>query len=632
MKIIILIVTTLSWLYPSTVFSKNGVPQNNLSRIQFEQEVNINEVKKSAESYRVLREVNYKLDSRYVTTRVKTVWYFSNLNDIQELGQSSISFDKNTQKVSLINAATILPDGEIYNLTFDDVKEIDSNTYNVFSSWQELLINFPKLDLGGFSVLEYEITTDLQKKELDWSVSQFPQIFYKTGQFKLSATWTNEFKPKIGINSSFLKCEDHSNSIVCSAKSVPAAIMDKNIYGYDELGHIELGELTSWDDVISLTMKNFKSAYSSSPKHLQDFLKHELGENPSRAKAIDFIHQFSSRNIRYLSKSEHGHAVIPHKTEKTLDSKIGDCKDKTALFIDLAKQVGIKAYPVLVSTNRQKITNDLVPSLSKFNHVIACYMHNNKEFCSDLTDTETHWKNTSSWVQNKFSLRIIPNNKPQLLMSERYRWKYDVVTNIKLNNDGGQEEKQTRTYGNLYSAWFKEQANGKKKEELQRFLTDSYQEVVANQSAPSISISGLNQMNSNVEIQSITSFKPFQDTKENLDYSEVDAWLLNEVKNSYPTNQFYGEYIAGTSVNSRYIYDIPKLWQITVKPADIQLNHKFGSLSRHSSIDKSGKLVIETSLNLPSTYIEQSDLESYSLFLDALRQELTMRIFGNSTS
>jgi len=632
MKIIMLIVSTLLWLHSSTVFADIDAIKNNLTQKQFEFDVNINEVKKSAESYRVAHQVNYKLNSRYVTTQVKTIWYFANLNDVQELGQSNISFDEHTQKINIISAATILPSGDIYNLTSDDIKEIDSNTYNVFSSWQELLINFPKLDAGGFSVLEYEITTDLQKKELDWSVSQFPQIFYKTGLFTLSATWTDEFKPKIGINSSFLKCEDHSNSIICHANSVPAAIMDKNIYGYDELGHIELGELTSWDDVIALTMKNFNSAYSNSPKHLQAFLKLELGENPSKAKAIDFIHQFASRNIRYLSKSEHGHAVIPHETEKTLDSKIGDCKDKTALFIDLAKQVGIEAYPVLLSTNRQEVTNNLVPSLGKFNHVIACYIYNNKEYCSDLTDTDTHWKNTSSWVQHKFSLRILPNSKPQLLMSERYRWNYDVVTKVKLNNEGGQEENQTRTYGNLYSAWFKGQANGKKKEELQRFLTDAYQDVVASQSSPEITISGLNEMDSNVKIQSITSFAPFQDTKEDLDYSEVDAWLLNEIKNSYPTNQFYDEYIPGTSVSSRYIYDIPEFWKVTLKPADVQLEHKFGSLRRHSTIDSSGQLVIETSLNLPSTHIKRSELESYSLFLDALRQELTIRIFGDAAS
>lgn len=626
MRVFVVFAVCVLWLNPTALFAQFDFHQGSITRQAFETLVNVKDAKENTESYRVFHQIDFKLDEHTVTQHVTSIWYFATPSDVQKLGQGTVSFNEKTQKVKLINAATILPDGSIYHLTIDDTKQIDSNSYDVFSSWKEILFSFSKLEAGGFTVLEYEVTTNKQVMESDWSTTQFPQIYYKTGKFKLSAVWGKSAEPNIKIHSDYLTCTKGLGNIVCNANQIPAAILDKNIYSYDVLGHIELGDLNSWEAVSSLSMEKFESAYSKSPENLKKFLIAELGENFTTLEALDFIHQYVARNIRYLSKSEYGNAITPHQTQITLEKKMGDCKDKTALFIDLAKQGGIDAYPVLVSTSREKLTEDLVPSLNKFNHVIACYQYNAKEHCSDLTDAETYWQDTASWVQGKFSLRVLPNSVPELLMSDKYRWRYNILTEIQLKENGGQEEKQTRTYENLYSALFRREANGQKQKELERWLVDDYHKVVTREASPTITIKGLEAMNSKVVIQSNTSFAPFLDTKATFNYSENDSWIVQEVKSKYPSNEFYGEYIAGTHVTSRYIYDLPDLWNITIKPADVNLAHRFGSLHRTSSLGALGKLVVETTLKLPSTYVKKEELETYRKFLDALNQELTIYI------
>lgn len=626
MRVFIVFAVCVLWLNPTTLFAQFEFQQKFLTRQAFEKLVNVKEAKKSTGSYRVLHQLDFQLDAHTVTKHVTSIWYFATPSDVQKLGQGTISFNEKTQKVKLINAATVLPDGSIYHLAVDDTKQMDSNTYDVFSSWQKMLFSFSKLEAGGFTFLEYEVTTNKRKMESDWSTTHFPQIYYKTGKYKFSAEWKKSTEPNIKINSDYVSCAKRLENIVCNGSQIPAAILDNNIYSYDVLGHIELGDLNSWEEVSSLSMKKFESAYSKSPEYLKNFLVAELGENFTIPEALDFIHQYVARNIRYLSKSEHGNSVTPHKTQTTLEKKMGDCKDKTALFIDLARQAGINSYPVLVSTVREKLKEDLVPSLNKFNHVIACYKYNAKEYCSDLTDAETDWKNIASWVQGKFSLRVLPNSVPKLLMADEYRWRYNVLTEVQLKTNGGQEEKQTRAYENLYSAFYRREANGKKQEELQRWLVDDYHNVVSKEASPTITIKGLESINSKVVIQSNTSFAPFLDTNEKFSYSEKDSWLVQGIRNNYPSNEFYGEYIAGTHVESRYIYDLPDLWHITVKPADVRLEHHFGLLLRTSSIETSGKLVVETTLKLPSTYVKKEELETYRKFLDSLNQELTIHI------
>ncbi len=631
MKIIVVFIFLGTMFYSSSLLAEFKFQQAALSQQDFERAVDVSKAKKSDTPYRVLYENDLTLSQQFIIRRVKTIWYFPNANDVQQFGQGSLQFNEHTQKVTLLNAVTILPDGNIYPLSVEDTKQIDSNTYNVFSSWQNVLFNFPKLEAGGFTVLEYEIVTERAKMELDWFLSLYPQIYYKTGEFKFSANWDSSVEPNINIQSQYVSCNKTSNNLVCVAQSVPAAIYDENIFFYDEVGYVEMGELNAWDDVISSSKDKFNSAYSKSPEHLQTFLNDELGDNYSKKDALDFIHEYVSRKVRYLSQSEFGHAVTPHKTKITLEKMIGDCKDKTALFIDLAKQAGIDAYPVLISTSHQKNRAGMVPSLAKFNHVIACYHYNKKEYCSDLTDIHTYWQNTSSWIQGKFSLRLLSSSLPQPLMSDKFRWRYNIETKVQLNKDGGMEESQTRTYENLYSSWFKRSLAGKNTQERKRWLIDVYQNVVAEPSSPNMSISGLKAMDSQVVIHSSTSYAPFLDTKERFNYTESDAWLLQEVNNNYTLNKYYDESITGTLVRSRYIFQLPKPWQLMVPTANVNLVHRYGSLVRTSSQDKLGQWIVETTLSLPKMRIPKEELNTYNQFLDALKKELTIRLIGKTT-
>jgi transglutaminase-like putative cysteine protease len=83
---------------------------------------------------------------------------------------------------------------------------------------------------------------------------------------------------------------------------------------------------------------------------------------------ISAIHQYVSRDIRYLSESEAGNAYTPHSVSRTVDKKYGDCKDKTVLLLEMFAQIGVEAHPVLISTRRQSPENVLVPSAAYFNH------------------------------------------------------------------------------------------------------------------------------------------------------------------------------------------------------------------------------------------------------------------------
>ena len=91
-----------------------------------------------------------------------------------------------------------------------------------------------------------------------------------------------------------------------------------------------------------------------------------------RYREVERIHRFVADEIRYVALEHGAAAVAPTAVERTLDVRYGDCKGKVALFLALARQVGIPAFPVLVSTGRNELDKLIGPSVGYFDHMIAC--------------------------------------------------------------------------------------------------------------------------------------------------------------------------------------------------------------------------------------------------------------------
>ncbi|MFL0796754.1 MAG: DUF3857 and transglutaminase domain-containing protein [Cellvibrionaceae bacterium] len=568
--------------------------------------------------------ITYKENEKIV--RVKEIWHFPTPSDVNNFGKDRFFYNENFEDINIISAATVSSTGEVYTLEKDDFKIMDTNTYDVFSSSKEILISYPRLQPGGYTHLEYEKKVNTSKIETDQFSLTYPQSRFLTEFFKYELEWSNK-KPNTQINYDGLHCIKKKKYMKCTGENIPEAKTDHDYLWHDEIDGIQTGNLDNWDLVINKTHKEFSWAYAKDRKFIKNTLSKIIPKESSTEEIINHIHEYSSRNIRYLSRSEYGHAVKPHKTRETLSKKLGDCKDKTALFIDLAREYGINAYPVLVATNRKKVKANTVPSLKLFNHVIACYRLSGKEFCSDLTDSNTHWKNISSWIQGNMALRILPDEKPYLLKKDRYLWQYSIETELNFTENGGQIEKQTREYKNLYSSWLKNELSSRPSTEVDSWLRNTYKDVVAEAENLDISISGLNEILDTVTITSTSEFEPFLDTDEKLIYTENDAWLQDSINSNKIKNNNYGTQFSGYYISSYYKINTSPIWRPLSSPAALNLSHKFGSLSRRIINSKEKDTVeVHTELKIPSTYVTKEDIKEFNNFLKAISSETSIRI------
>ena len=80
---------------------------------------------------------------------------------------------------------------------------------------------------------------------------------------------------------------------------------------------------------------------------------------------------FLRRKVRYVAVEVGIGGYRPSAPGEVLERKWGDCKDKSYLLIDLLREMGIEAHPMLILLDRHRRIDPDFPSPGSFNHLIV---------------------------------------------------------------------------------------------------------------------------------------------------------------------------------------------------------------------------------------------------------------------
>jgi hypothetical protein len=93
------------------------------------------------------------------------------------------------------------------------------------------------------------------------------------------------------------------------------------------------------------------------------------GQTGKREKIAALL-TFVRRQVRYVAVEVGVGGYRPHTPQDVLDRRWGDCKDKAFLLIDLLREAGIEAWPVLIlSADSRRVDRDF--PAPQFNHAIV---------------------------------------------------------------------------------------------------------------------------------------------------------------------------------------------------------------------------------------------------------------------
>ena len=114
----------------------------------------------------------------------------------------------------------------------------------------------------------------------------------------------------------------------------------------------------------------------------------EFSDTLSTPEKIQELYKYVQEQTRYVAIELGIHSWKPHSSLSVLNNKYGDCKDLTTFFISTLRQNGIAAYPALILTRNNGLTDDSFP-MNRFNHMITFIPSEKDTFWVDCTTDYT---------------------------------------------------------------------------------------------------------------------------------------------------------------------------------------------------------------------------------------------------
>ena len=156
---------------------------------------------------------------------------------------------------------------------------------------------------------------------------------------------------------------------------------------YDSAEVLHVSTIKSWADIANwyadLVQKNLEMDKITTDTFNQIFP--DGVEKLSDVEKAKKIYAYIQDNITYSFLDFRQSGYVPQKPSKTITTKLGDCKDLSALFVALANHAGLNAELVLVLTNDNGTKNNPLPNIG-FNHCIIKVELDKKEHFMELTD------------------------------------------------------------------------------------------------------------------------------------------------------------------------------------------------------------------------------------------------------
>ncbi len=326
--------------------------------------------------------------SRYTTHQVVKIL---TERGIQKYGDIAIPYQPNSQNIGVNIARTIATDGTVHlppDEAFNDVTPPGLLSRNLYSDLMWHVISMVALVPGV--CIEYQVTLEDKIETTAGSETWITGGYnLQSSEVTLETIYTLsmprdwhlkwkverlEIKPDISYD---------ENGIVLyqwRAGEMPALSIEEGMPHINDITpRLSYSSIKSWQDVYKW-YKNLAKGRYTPDENLQETVEKLTKNLTNREEIIRTIYHFVAKNIRYVGIELGQSAYQPSPATEVLKKQYGDCKDKTTLLISMLDLVGIKAYPVMLSTSPYETIDRALPSLSQFNHMIAAIPKDNSNY------------------------------------------------------------------------------------------------------------------------------------------------------------------------------------------------------------------------------------------------------------
>ena len=314
----------------------------------------------------------------------------------KKYGEIELGYDSTYDKITIDFARVIRPDGKVVNVGAKHIRDVSRYmNFPLYSNARAKIISMPEISNDSF--IEYQVKLSRGKMVAggNFNIEYLEQSVepIQNAQFSITLPKGKHLNQRI-LNEEFntikanlkpqVTSKDNRNIYTWELKDIPQIIPEPLMPPITEVTPvIALSTFQSWDEIYKwwwALARDKIEANSDMKAKIAELIK----DKSTLDEKVRAIHNFAAKDIRYVAieYGEAGHE--PHHAGEIFSNKYGDCKDKAILLISMLKEIGVKAYPVIIGTKGMVAIDANFPALT-FNHCIVLVDLNGKLIFVDPT-------------------------------------------------------------------------------------------------------------------------------------------------------------------------------------------------------------------------------------------------------
>lgn len=383
----------------------------------------INDLDTYIESYN--KNIYVRKDGTYVETTELTM-VATKESGKDKLVTFPLVYNAASDELKVLEAKTIVNGAEYpVDLTHIEDKPLASSPQG-FDQKHQILVAFPDMALNAKIYLKYQTT-----------VKQVPITgFFATDFVYGSDTYWQSSRVQVDSELPFYiavqdseRCLDirqkkinaHYHLDIQLKKPIIKVPVNEKYMAVDvkTLPWVSLSTVQEWPKLGSMLISQYEAVVNQPLPPLLEKIRLEAQTKQTVIEKINTITARLAENITYMGdwRTIKG-AYIPRSLAEIVKTKLGDCKDFSAMTVAILRKMGIKANPALV--NRGSIAEDrsgFLPNLGIFNHAFVTVQDNKQCLWIDPTNFSSFAQGIYPDIANREALVLDPRG-PALLKTK----------------------------------------------------------------------------------------------------------------------------------------------------------------------------------------------------------------------
>jgi len=319
--------------------------------------------------------VRFEADGRAVTTYRQVIQVFTR-EAAEQWGEMSFSYEPGRERLTVNWVRVLGTDGHV--ISTQPAHEQESRAQVAMSAPVYTNRMVHRLSLGGVApgtIVDYSYTTEVLDPfapgdyHASWSVTTGRLTRRSRYVVDVPASVRPAIRERNWHGPRPEAVREGRHTYLWAARDVER--IEGEPFASDSNGvyvSVEVAAPRRWEDV-----GRFYDSLAQGRYVLTAALQAKLDSLVAGAGTLDdslrAAYRWVAQDLRYVSLSLGIGGYQPRTPAQVIETQYGDCKDKATLFIALARQLGVRAWPLLLSSDAS--ADSTIPTIGAFDHVIA---------------------------------------------------------------------------------------------------------------------------------------------------------------------------------------------------------------------------------------------------------------------